>query len=412
MIYVASEMERLGFKLPLLIGGATTSKKHTAVKIAPKYSHPVVHVLDASKSVPTAAALLSDEQRAEFMKGLDADYSFLRKQFEAKQLERVILPLKEARLHKLQTKWSEAFVHKPKSMGVKILKNISLELVKPFIDWTPFFMTWEVKGKYPEVFQSPQYGKEAKQLFDDAQKLLDKIISRRLISVSAVFGLFPANTTEDDDIEVYLDDKRDIVRAKFFFLRQQGQKRAGIENLSFADFVAPKSTGVQDYMGAFAINAGIGLDKLVEEFDRQLDDYDSIMAKAIADRFAEATSEWLHERVRREYWGYAKEEFLTNEERIRESYIGIRPAPGYPACPDHTEKRTIMTLLKAEEAIGLSLTESCAMYPASAVSGYYFAHPESKYFGLGKIENDQLTDYARRKGISKEEAARWLSPHL
>jgi len=412
MIYVASEMERLGFKLPLLIGGATTSKKHTAVKIAPKYSHPVVHVLDASKSVPTAAALLSDEQREEFMKTIDTDYSFLRKQFEAKQSERVVLPLKEARKHKLKTDWSSAVIHKPKSMGIKVLKNISLELIKPFIDWTPFFMTWEVKGKYPDVFQSPQYGKEAKQLFDDAQKLLDKIISRRLISISAVLGLFPANTVEEDDVEIYVDDTREVVRANFHFLRQQGQKRAGIDNLSFADFIAPKSSGVHDYIGAFAINAGTGLDRLVDEFDRQLDDYDSIMAKALADRFAEATSEWLHERVRKEYWGYANEEFLTNEERIKESYIGIRPAPGYPACPDHTEKRTIMKLLRAEEAIGLSLTESCAMYPASAVSGYYFAHPESKYFGLGKIEDDQLTDYSRRKGISREEAARWLSAHL
>jgi 5-methyltetrahydrofolate--homocysteine methyltransferase len=412
MIHVAAEMERLGFTIPLLIGGATTSKKHTAVKIAPKYSHPVVHVLDASKSVPTAAALLSDEQRGAFLETVNAEYAFLRKQFETKQIERQILPLAEARAHKLKTEWSESMINRPKTMGVKVLKNISLELVKPFIDWTPFFMTWEVKGKYPEVFQSPQYGKEAKQLFDDAQKLLDKIVSRRLISISAVFGLFPANTVDEDDVEVYQDETKEVVRAKFHFLRQQGQKRAGIENLSFADFVAPKSTGLTDYVGAFAVNAGVGLDRLVESYERELNDYDSIMAKALADRFAEATSEWLHERIRREYWGYANEEFLTNEDRIKESYIGIRPAPGYPACPDHTEKRTIFSILGVEEKIGLSLTETCAMNPASAVSGYYFAHPESKYFGLGKIEDDQLTDYAKRKGISKEEAARWLSPHL
>ena len=412
MIHVASEMERLKMNLPLLIGGATTSKKHTAVKIAPRYSNPVVHVLDASKSVPAVAALVSDEQRAPFLETINAEYSFLRKQFEAKHSERVILPLYEAREHKLKTDWASFEISRPATLGVKVLKNISLELIRPYIDWTPFFMTWEVKGKYPEVFQSPQYGKEAKQLFDDAQKLLEKIISRRLLSVSAVFGLFPANTVDDDDVELYLDEERSGTRAKFHFLRQQSQKRHGIDNLSFADFVAPKSSDKLDYVGAFAVNAGIGLDNLVAEYDRELDDYHSIMVKAIADRLAEATSEWLHERVRREYWGYAKKEFLTNEERIRETYIGIRPAPGYPACPDHTEKRTIFELLSVKDKIGIELTESCAMYPASAVCGYYFSHPESKYFGLGKIEEDQLIDYARRKGIPKEEAARWLSPHL
>jgi len=410
MIHVADEMERLGFKLPLLIGGATTSKKHTAVKIAPKYSGAVVHVLDASKSVPAASALLSDEHRGNFLKGIADEYEFLRKQFEDKN--RVILPLKEARANKLKINWSKDSVYTPKSPGVKVFKNISLETIRPYIDWTPFFMTWEVKGKYPEVFDSPQYGKEAKQLFDDAQKLLDRIVSRRLLRAHAIFGLFPANACGDDDLEIYTNENRDEVREKLFFLRQQGEKRTGIPNLCLADFVAPSSTGLHDYIGAFAVSAGEGIEELVAEFDRALDDYNSIMAKALADRLAEATAEYLHDRVRKDYWGYATAEMLSMENILKEEYYGIRPAPGYPACPDHTQKRQIFRLLQVEEKIGITLTESCAMYPTAAVSGFYFGNSNSKYFGIGRIEEDQLTDYANRQGLPVAEVRRWLQPHL
>lgn len=412
MIHVAEEMERTKMTLPLLIGGATTSKKHTAVKIAPKYSGPVVHVLDASKSVPTTASLLSEQNSAGFIAEVKDEYEFLRKQFHDHHGERTILPLAKARENKLATNWSSLEIARPESLGIKLFKNISLDILRNYIDWTPFFMTWEVKGKYPEVFNSPLYGKEAKQLYDDAQMLLDKIVSRRLLTAHGIFGLFPANTVGDDDIEIYIDEDRSSLRAMFYQLRQQGEKREGIPNLSLADFVAPKNSGRIDYVGAFAVTAGHGLEELVAEFEKGLDDYNSIMAKALADRLAEAAAEYLHERVRKDYWGYAKDEHLSSKELIDESYRGIRPAPGYPACPDHTEKRTIFELLQVEQKIGLKLTESCAMFPAAAVSGYYFAHPEAKYFGIGRIEDDQVLDYAKRKGISENEARRWLSAHL
>jgi len=411
MVHVASEMERTQMKLPLLIGGATTSKKHTAVKIAPKYSGPVIHVLDASKSVPATTALVSKEQRAGFLADITTEYDFLRKQFAERQGERIILPLAEARKNRFPWKSETADIRRPTSLGVKLFQNISLETIRPYIDWTPFFMTWEVKGKYPDVFDSPQYGPEARQLYDDAQKLLDKIVTRRLLSANGVFGLFPANAV-GDDVEIYTDETRSSVRAVFHFIRQQSEKRQGIQNLSLSDFVAPKESGVIDYMGAFAVTGGRGLDTIVEEFERGLDDYNSIMAKALADRLAEATAEYLHERVRRDYWGYAPNEHLRSTELLEEIYRGIRPAPGYPACPDHTEKRTIFELLQAEQKVGMHLTESCAMTPAASVSGWYFGHPDAKYFGIGRIEQDQLEDYARRKGWPIDEARKWLSPHL
>jgi 5-methyltetrahydrofolate--homocysteine methyltransferase len=412
MIHVASEMERLKFRLPLLIGGATTSKKHTAVKIAPRYSGAVVHVLDASKSVPTTAALLSAEQREGFLSVVREEYEQLRKQFNEKNNERTILPLSEARKNSLATDWTTLEIATPRSLGVKLFRNIALEQIVPYIDWTPFFMTWEVKGKYPEVLSSPQYGEEASKLFHDAKALLNKIVSRRLLKAHAVFGLFPANTVESDDIEIYLSEDRKIVRERVCFLRQQSEKRPGINNLSLADFIAPKESGKIDYLGAFAVTAGDGLDELVAEYDKALDDYSSIMCKALADRLAEATAEYLHERVRKDYWGYASAEVLSMEQIISEEYCGIRPAPGYPACPDHTQKRQIFSLLRVEDQIGVTLTESCAMYPASSVSGFYFSHPQAKYFGLGRIGDDQLADYARRRGISVEEARYWLQPHL
>jgi 5-methyltetrahydrofolate--homocysteine methyltransferase len=401
MIHVASEMQRQGFTLPLLIGGATTSKAHTAIKIEPAYKGPVVHVLDASRSVPVTQKLLSGERDA-FATDIRSEYKALRDSRAERQLK--LLKLEEAR------KRSPVLSYKPfrpNQLGHHRFDDIGLETITPYIDWTPFFIAWELKGRYPNIFDDAAIGKQAKELFNDAQNLLGKIVGEKLLKARAVFALYPANSI-GDDIEVYGDETRKNLIASFHTLRQQHDQPEVRQALS--DYVAPLEMGINDYMGAFAVTIH-GADELAKEFEAQHDDYNSIMVKALADRLAEALAEKLHADVRRTYWGYASDEALSNDELIRERYDGIRPAPGYPAQPDHTEKRTLFRLLQAEE-IGLSLTESCAMWPASSVSGLYFAHPESRYFAVGRILEDQVLEYARRKGMSVEEVERWLAPIL
>jgi 5-methyltetrahydrofolate--homocysteine methyltransferase len=401
MIHVASEMQRQGFTLPLLIGGATTSKAHTAIKIEPAYKGPVVHVLDASRSVPVTQKLLSEERDA-FAADIRSEYKALRDSRAERQLK--LLTLGEAR------KRAPAFDYKPfrpNQLGHHRFDDIGLETIIPYIDWTPFFIAWELKGRYPNIFEDAAIGKQAKELFNDAQNLLGKILSEKLLKARAVFALYPANSV-GDDIEVYSDETRKNIVANFYTLRQQHDQPEVRQALS--DYVAPLESGINDYMGAFAVTIH-GAEELAKEFEAQHDDYNSIMVKALADRLAEALAEKLHADVRKTYWGYAAGEALSNDELIRERYDGIRPAPGYPAQPDHTEKRTLFRLLQAEE-IGLSLTESCAMWPASSVSGLYFAHPESRYFAVGRILEDQVQEYARRKGMSVEEVERWLAPIL
>ena len=412
MARVAREMERRGFKVPLLIGGATTSRKHTAVKIAPQYSAGTVHVTDASKSVPVVASLVNGERKAEFLSEVNAEYEKIRADFEDRSRAADYLPIEAARANAFQADWSHHEPSPPRDPGVTAFKDFPLEILRRYIDWSPFFHAWELKGKYPDILNSPTAGKEAKSLFEDANILLDKIIREKFITANGVFGLFPAGRAGADDIEVYADETRSEILARFHMLRQQAEKRAGNPNLSLADYIAPASGGARDYIGAFAVTAGIGAAGLSEEFERDNDDYQSIMVKALADRLAEAFAECLHERVRKVHWGYALGEKISEEDLIKERFRGIRPAPGYPACPDHTEKRTLFALLDAEKNTGITLTESFAMMPAASVSGLYFAHPESRYFAVGRIGRDQAKDYARRKGISLDEAERWLAPNL
>ncbi|MGV3539209.1 MAG: vitamin B12 dependent-methionine synthase activation domain-containing protein, partial [Rufibacter sp.] len=412
MVHVAKEMERQNFNIPLLIGGATTSRAHTAVKVAPAYSGPVVHVLDASRSVPVVGSLLSPDQKEKYTQDLRKEYDELREGYLSRQREKKMLPLPQARENKLPIEWKAEDVYTPAKQGVTVFEDFPLEELVPYIDWTPFFQAWELHGKFPKLLEDPVVGAEATKLFADAQELLQLIVDKKLLKANGVAGLFPANTVGDDDVELYTDETRSQVLGTFRTLRQQGQKGPGVPNLALADFVAPKETGLADYAGCFAVTAGIGLDDLVKQYEADHDDYHSIMAKALADRLAEAFAEKLHEIVRKELWAYEPEENLTNEELIKEKYQGIRPAPGYPACPEHTEKRTLFQLLDVEKNTGITLTESLAMYPTAAVSGMYFAHKQSKYFGLGKIEKDQVEDYARRKGMTVEEAERWLSPNL
>jgi 5-methyltetrahydrofolate--homocysteine methyltransferase len=409
MVHVAKEMERTGMKQPLLIGGATTSKIHTAVKIAPGYSNPVIHVLDASRSVTVASSLLS-EQKNVFREDISKEYEQLREAHKGRILDKAYLSIKDARKKKPDINWQTTKVAKPTFTGVKVLNNFPLEELSTTIDWTPFFQTWELKGKYPVIFNNPSYGKEAKKLFEDANALLEKITNDKLLTASGVIGFWNANSV-DDDIELYSDDSQKEVITKLHMLRQQAQKTFEHPYYSLADFIAPKVTGVEDYIGAFAVTAGIGIDELVNKFTAEHDDYNSILSKALADRLAEAFAEKLHQLVRTEFWGYAKDEKLDNEQLIKEQYQGIRPAPGYPACPDHTEKKTIFEMLKAEEA-GIKLTETYAMIPGASVSGLYFSHPESKYFNVGKLQKDQITEYAKRKNMNVEEIEKWLSPNL
>ena len=412
MCFVASEMERLGFKIPLMIGGATTSRVHTAVKIAPNYSGPVVYVKDASRSVPTVSNLLQAENRDQYIREVAAEYADVRENHGKKTKKVEWITLEAARHNKVPIDWAEYQPPVPQKLGITVLKNYDLSTLIPFIDWTPFFYAWGVGGIFPRVLQDKEVGAEATKLYKDALQLLDTLVAEKSIIANAVFGFFPANTVNDDDVEVYTDDKRDTVLMTLNNLRQQTQKYSGKPNHCLADFIAPKATGIKDYIGVFAVTAGIQLDELAKRYEQAGDDYSSIMAKAIGDRLAEAFAEQLHYRVRTGYWGYEPHESLSKEALIHEEYRGIRPAPGYPACPDHLEKLKLFELLDVEKNTGISLTESLAMWPASSVCGFYFSHPQSKYFGVPKINTDQLHDYAKRTGRPLEELERWLAPIL
>ena len=408
MVHVAREMERQGFKLPLLIGGATTSRAHTAVKIAPHYSEPVVHVLDASRAVPVTTSLLSEDGKADFVLRHRADYEALRKTHAAPRAR--LLPLEQARQQRSTIEWRLEDLPLPEFTGVRVLDNFPLATLREYIDWTPFFHTWELKGVYPRIFDHPEQGAQARQIFEEANALLDRIIAENLITARGVYALFAANAV-GDDVELYADNSRSRVLDRFHFLRQQGAMDSRQPCRSLSDFIAPRDTGLPDHIGAFAVTSGIGLKALCDQFRARQDDYNAIMAEAVADRLAEAFAECLHKRVRDE-WGYGRQEGLSPAELIQEKYRGIRPAAGYPACPDHTEKGTLWRLLNVQANTGMQITESFAMWPGSSVSGLYFAHPESRYFTLGKIERDQVADYAGRKAMSVAEVERWLGPNL
>ncbi len=408
MVHVAKEMEREGFAIPLLIGGATTSKIHTAVKIEENYSGPVIHVHDASKAVSVSSTLLNQITRKEFISDISNDYSQLRINHERKHSTKNFISIDEARNNKLNIDWQNEVINRPNFIGVNVLSNFSLNEIRNYIDWTPFFIAWEMKGKYPTIFENEKYGIEAKKLFDDAQSLLNNIVNDKLLTANAVYGIFPANSL-GDDINIYEDDNRDKIKYIFHTLRQQEIKPS---NLALADFIAPKESGVNDYIGAFACTTGVGSNELVKKFEDNHDDYNAIMVKALADRFAEAFTELLHKKIRKEIWGYASDEILKSEELIAEKYNGIRPAPGYPAQPDHTEKVELFKMLDVENNIGISLTESLAMNPAASVCGLYFANPKSRYFNVGKINKDQVEDYSLRKGMTIEKVEKWLAPNL
>jgi 5-methyltetrahydrofolate--homocysteine methyltransferase len=408
MVHVAREMERQGFKLPLLIGGATTSRRHTAIKIAPHYSEPVVHVLDASRAVPVTTSLLSDEGKPAFVEQHRADYDALRKAHSAPRLQAV--SLETARTRRTKIEWRAEDLPVPGFTGVRVLKNFPLATLRDFIDWTPFFHTWGLKGVYPRILDHEEQGAQARQILKEANDLLDKMVAKNLITANGVYGVFPASAV-GDDVELYTDAARGNVLERFHFLRQQSDRDGGEPCRSLSDFVAPRETGLADHIGAFAVTSGIGLKELCDRFRAENDDYNAIMAEAVADRLAEAFAECLHKRVRDE-WSYGCDEGLSNADLIQEKYRGIRPAPGYPACPDHTEKGAIWRLLDVEANTGMRITESFAMWPGSSVSGLYFAHPQSRYFSLGKIERDQVADYAQRKRMKVAEVERWLGQNL
>ena len=413
MVTVAKEMERRGMDVPLLVGGATTSKVHTAVKIAPAYSGPVVHVLDASRAVGVASQLISKTLKADYVANLATEYAAIKEKHEAGQRERRQLTLEQAREKRLHINWEDGAPAKPTFLGTRTFDDYPLDELVERIDWTPFFRTWELKGNYPEILDAEgEAGDSARSLFKDAQAMLAKIVNEQWLTARAVIGFWPAASIAHDDVELYTDDARADVLARVHFLRQQMVKGEDRANVCLADFVAPKDTGVDDYLGGFAVTAGIGLEAKSAEFKAAHDDYSDILLKALADRLAEAFAERMHERVRKEFWAYAAEEDLSNADLIKEAFEGIRPAPGYPACPDHTEKTTLFKLLDATNATGIELTDSYAMMPASSVSGFYLAHPQAKYFGVGKIAKDQVEDYARRKGISVQQAEQWLAPNL
>jgi len=411
MVHVAKEMEREHFELPLLIGGATTSKAHTAVKIEPCYHGPTVHVLDASRSVGVVGHLLSAERRPGFVRDTRAEYVRVRESYAGRRAAARLQPLAEARRRKLVLDWTARPLVRPAHLGVQVFGDYPLDELARYVDWSPLFHAWELKGTYPRILDDPTVGQAARTLFADAERLLQRIVAERRFSARGVVGLFPANAV-GDDIELYGDDARSAVRAVLHQLRQQAEKPPDRPDLCLADFVAPRESGVADYVGAFAVTVGPEVERLADEFERVHDDYSAILTKALGDRLAEAFAERLHERVRRELWGYAADERLGNDELVHEKYAGIRPAPGYPACPDHTEKRTLFTLLDVPAHTGITLTESCAMLPASSVAGWYLGHPEAFYFGVGKIARDQVEDYARRKGMTVAEAERWLAPNL
>ncbi len=411
MVHVAKELKRQKFTKPLLIGGATTSRMHTAVKIEPNYDQPVIHVLDASRSVSVTGNLVSKTLKNDFVKEKEEEYRRLRDQHSNRSRRKKYLSIEQARDNKTPIDWEKTSILKPKELGRQVFKDYPLSEIRNYIDWGPFFIAWEMKGKFPDVLEDEKYGEEARKLYEDANRLLDKIVKKKLLRARAVMGLFPANSV-GDDIEIYADENRKKVLTTFHTLRQQAKKRKGEPNKALSDFVAPKESEVEDYMGGFAATAGIGAPELVKKFEKDHDDYNAILAKALADRLAEAFTELLHEKVRKQYWGYAPDENYSNKELIREKYTGIRPAPGYPAQPDHTEKRILFDLLDVESSTGIKLTEHFAMHPAASVSGLYFAHPDSTYFNVGNLEKDQIRDYAERKGMSVEEVERWLAPNL
>ncbi|BEV05697.1 methionine synthase [Chryseobacterium gambrini] len=409
MVYIAQELERQNLNFPLLIGGATTSKAHTAVKIDLKYKNAVVHVNDASRAVNVVSSLLGDRNK-EYVDDLKSEYSEFREKFLNRQVEKDYVSIEEARQNKFKIDWENEEIFTPNQLGITVVENQDLRELLHFIDWSPFFRSWDLHGKYPQILEDEVVGAQAKELFKDAQVILKRILDEKLLTAKAIFGIFKANSNETDDILIF--DENNDQKTKFITLRQQAQRSKGKDYLALSDFIAPESSGKTDYMGAFCVTTGFGTDELAQEYEKANDDYNAIMVKALADRFAEAYAEFLHKKVRTEYWGYANQENLTNEELIAEKYKGIRPAPGYPACPDHLEKHAIWDLLKVEENIGVYLTESLAMFPTASVSGYYFGSPHAKYFGLGKIAEDQLKDYSVRKEISLQEAKKWLNPNL
>ena len=411
MVNFATEMERQGLDIPLLIGGATTSRAHTAVKVAPKYHGPVVWVKDASRSVPVVAALLSDDQRPALLAEVRADYEGLRERHAAKQNDRPLLTLEAARKNQTDVDWSDYRPPHPRLLKPRVFSDYPLDELRKYIDWQPFFNAWEMKGRFPDILNNPTSGEAARRLYDDAQAMLDRLIGQKWLRANGVLGLFPANAV-NDDIDVYADQSRTEVTRTLRNLRQQGDHRTGVPNRCLADFVAPKGTGLKDYVGAFAVTTGLGAAAKIAEFKQDLDDYSAILLESLADRLAEAFAERLHERVRKEFWGYAPDEDLARAGLLAESYRGIRPAPGYPACPEHTEKATLWELLDVEQNTGIELTESMAMWPGAAVSGWYFSHPQSQYFVVGRIGRDQVEDYAKRKGWTLAEAERWLAPNL
>jgi len=411
MVNVAQEMQRRELSTPLLIGGATTSRVHTAVKIAPKYQKGVFHVGDASLSIPLVSKLLNPNLSEQVIKDTQQEYGQLKTRFEANSKAKKSTGIVEARANKVLLDWEGYPVVKPKNIGTKTIHKIDLELLKNYIDWTPFFQTWDLHGRFPKILKDEIVGEQAQELYKDALTLLDEIIAADGLESRAVLGVFPANQVNDDDIELYADEDRTVVADTVLGLRQQSKKGAKAFNVCLADYIKPKTSGA-DYIGAFAVTAGLGIEKWIVRFEKEQDDYQSIMVKALADRLAEATTEYLHEYFRKEFWGYADDENLSNEDLIGESYKGIRPAPGYPACPDHHQKEVIWNILNVEEEVGMSLTESLAMYPAASVSGFYYAHPQAKYFGVGRIQKDQLTDYAQRAGISISDAERRLQANL
>ena len=438
MVFLAKEMQRQDFEVPLLIGGATTSKAHTAVKIDPQYTHAVVHVNDASRAVTVVGDLLQKEKKDSYKKDLKDDYAVFRDNFLGRQRIKEYLKIKQARANKFNIDWSTPEIVKPKELGIQIIHNFDIAILRKYIDWSPFFRSWDLHGKYPQILKDKVVGEQATELFEDSKVILDKIINEKLLTAKAIFGLFEANTINDDDIEIktlvrssavehiYGEDHSAIntpnshpepVQGQdgnyiFRTLRQQSKKAKGRPNIALSDFIAPKQTGIQDYMGCFCVSTGFGTKELAEKYEAENDDYNSIMVKALADRLAEAFAEYLHKEVRMKHWGYAANEDLSNVDLIKETYKGIRPAPGYPACPDHLEKETIWELLKVKESIGVELTSGLAMWPAASVSGYYFGNPEARYFGLGKIKEDQVKDFASRKNISEEKALKWLAPNI
>jgi len=412
MIYIAQELKRQNMDTPLMIGGATTSKAHTAVKISPELDSTVVHVNDASRAVTVAGSLLNKENAPLYKETIRKEYESFRAKFLDRQVTKEHIDLATARSRKLKLDWNAFAPQIPNQLGVQVIENQDLDALVHYIDWSPFFRSWDLHGHYPAILNDPIVGEQAVDLFADAQVILSEILEKKLLKAKAVFGLFPANSIADDDIEVYVDENRNEVAATFLTLRQQIKKREGKTNVALADFIAPKDSGQKDYIGSFCVSTGFGTAELAKQYEDANDDYNAIMVKALADRFAEAFAEYLHKEVRIKHWGYAANENLDNDALIKESYKGIRPAPGYPACPDHLEKNTFWELLQVEKNIGVTLTESLAMWPAASVSGYYFAHPEAQYFGVGKITQDQLESFAQRKNITLEEAEKWLRPNL